>query len=252
MSKILLRKNIVLICSFSVLLSNLLICEGIGANMDIDKSKSVTKVLILGASVGQSWRIDSLAERIKDSSLQYEFIAKFDPDKTDILDQALNRKDNKPDLIILKQCAAYFRSDQEVYDSELVDHYKNLAESWVEKSLNNGVIPILATVVPISEKMPVMVKMKRIVKKYILQKDISPYYRKTRLEGILDYNDWVREYAKQNNLEVLDLEYYVRISDTNRWLNHDFTTDGLHLNKKAYQRLDPILISTVKKAVDNQ
>jgi hypothetical protein len=123
-----------------------------------------------------------------------------------------------------------------------------MADAWVVECRKENVVPILATVVPITEKMPLMIRMKRFVKKYILLKDISPYHRDVRLQGILDYNDWVRNYSRENGLMVLDLEAVLRISDENRWLDPDLKTDGLHLNEKGYRRLDPLLPATVNKA----
>lgn len=235
-------------CMFSI------IALQISCNEHDTKMKRVTaeptqKILLLGASIGNAWNIESLPERMQNYSYEFEFIAKYDPNKTDILEQALNRKANKPDAIIIKQCAAYFRSDVEKYQPDHVQRYKHLADEWVKQCKTNDVVPILATVVPITEKMPFTIKIKRAIKKYILLKNIAPYYRPARLQGILDYNDWVKTYAQQNGLVVLDLESAVRVSEKNRYMAPELTTDGLHLNEKGYKRLDPILFETIKKAI---
>jgi len=225
-------------------------CNGDETKMSQEATIPAKRVLVLGASVGKAWNIEALPKRLQDYAYQYEFIPKYKPDKSDILEQALNRKENKPDVIIIKQCAAYFRRDTQVYQPEHVQRYKQFAEAWVMQCKTQGVEPILATVVPITAELPFKMKLKRLVKKYILQKDIGPGYRSVRLTGILDYNDWVTAYAEKNGLTVLDLEAAVRVSDDNRYLNPDFTTDGLKLKKKGYRRLDPLLPKAIKQTIN--
>ncbi len=225
-------------------------CIGDEIVMEKEESKETERVVLIGASVGNAWNIESLPARLQIDDYIFEFIAKYNPDKSDVIEGILKREENKPSVIIIKQCAAYFRSDLEVYDQELANRYKKLVDVWVKKIGLNNIVPIIATVVPITEKMPFIVNMKRILKKYILLKNIKPYFRSQRLKGILDYNDWVREYAQKNGIIILDLEQAVRVSEENRYLKPELTTDGLHLNEKAYTILDPILMETVRKAVN--
>jgi len=222
-------------------------CDGEESRIKIKNNESVMQVLLLGASVGKAWHFEELPERMKEHKFMTEFIAKYEPDKTDILERVLSREVKKPDVIMIKQCAAYFRSDSKVYDPLPVKQYKQLMENWVSKCRNENVVPVLATVVPITEKSPFTTKIKRLVKKYIMFKRLSPHYRDVRLRGVLEYNDWIKAYALEKQLIVLDLEAAVRISDNNRYLNPDLTTDGLHLNAKAYKRLDVVAMNTFKQ-----
>lgn len=234
-------------CCMALIFSLTIVCSG---NEYRDQKKgegSSMKILLLGASVGNAWNFEDLSIRLKSNAFTSEFIAKYEADKTDILRQALNRKINKPDVIIIKQCAAYFRSNSSEYDPLPVKRYKQLMKEWVDKCLSEGVVPILATVVPITEEMPLKVKIKRLIKEYILFKNVSPYYRDVRLKGILEYNEWVKRYSNEKQLIVLDLEKAVRISEKNRYLNPDLSTDGLHLNEKAYQLLDVAAFNTLQQ-----
>jgi lysophospholipase L1-like esterase len=206
-------------------------------------------VLLLGASVGEAWDFPNLSVRANNYSYKFEFIAKFEPDKSDIVNQVIQRTENKPDVVIIKQCAAYIRSDVDTYDPKHVEEYKQLAQKWVGQLSEKNIVPIIATIVPISEEIPIWNKFKFLVKKYIFSKKIPPFYPRIQLKGIKDYNDWVKTYSEKNGLTFLDLEAPLHISDTHRFLKPELTTDGLHINKKAYQKLDQIVFPTLVKAL---
>jgi lysophospholipase L1-like esterase len=206
-------------------------------------------VLLLGASIGEAWDFPNLPVRTNHSGYKFEFIAKYEPDKSDILNQAIQRTENKPDVVIIKQCATYIRADVDTYDPKHVEEYKQLAQKWVGQLSEKKIVPIMATIVPISEEIPIWNKFKWLVKKYIFSKKIPPFYPNIRLKGISDYNDWVKAYSEKNGLTILDLEVPLHISDTNRFLKPELTTDGLHINKKAYQKLDQIVFPTLAKTL---
>jgi len=202
-------------------------------------------ILLLGASIGKAWDFPGISTRLNDFTHKYEFIAKYEPDKSDILTQAITRKENKPDIIIIKQCAAYFEGYSDTYDPNHIEAYKLLATKWSQQCRKNNIEPILATIVPVTEKLPIWNQIKRLIKKHILRKNITPYYSNIRLKGICDYNDWVRDYSNKNELRMLDLESVLRISNNNRFLKPSLTTDGLHINTKAYKLLDKFVIDSL-------
>jgi lysophospholipase L1-like esterase len=69
-----------------------------------------------------------------------------------------------------------------------------------------------------------------------------------RLREVTSFNDWVRKYASEQKLALLDLEKILRISEVDRRLDADFDGgDGLHLNAKAYPQLDKIVVATLEK-----
>ena len=197
-------------------------------------------VVLLGASVGQAWKIDSLSERLGQNSgansYSFEYVGDYQFDKTQTLRKILQRKQNKPDAILLKECAAYFPGD--------LARYRELMKSWVKECRDAGVIPLPTTVVPVVRQQSVMTRMKDAVK-FVLGKPTSGM----QLERLTQYNDWIRSYAGSENLTVLDLEAALRTSAEDRSLRTDLHSgDGLHLNPKAYQLLDPIVVPALDQA----
>ena len=70
----------------------------------------------------------------------------------------------------------------------------------------------------------------------------------TCMDRMREYNDWIKSYADENNLVVLDLEVPLRSEDPGRYLRDDLTKgDGLHLNANAYQILDNIVYPTLNQ-----
>ena len=196
------------------------------------------RTLLLGASVGKGWNFPQLPERIRKSGYTFEMIDVYSFDKSAAIDEILMRPKRKPrfnktffkgffikapekpDVIIIKECAAYFPGDME--------KYQNLVKKWISQIEAAGIKPILATVVPVTEN--------------------HSQTRPGRLQGVLQYNDWIREYAKEDGLRCLDFEAALRISEKNKALREDLTSgDGLHLNKKAYGILDTLMIEFLKK-----
>lgn len=191
-------------------------------------------IVLLGASVGKAWNITELPIRINKTRYVFEYVGHYQFDKTPALDKLVKRIENKPDAIILKECAAYFPNDVTFEDSKM------LMQKWIKMCKDNNIIPIPATVCPITrlkdEKYKTTSPLKRFVKSFL---NISMM---TCMDRIKEYNDWVKIYAKQNNLIVLDLEAPLIISKEERYLNEALAKpDGLHLNATAYDLLDKIV-----------
>ncbi|MBN2284804.1 MAG: hypothetical protein JXI43_00040 [Tissierellales bacterium] len=179
------------------------------------------EILLLGASIGRSWYIYEYFDFIKSLAV-YRF------DKTKELQEYITDREShkKPDAIILKECAAFIHADSEKFDKEFMN-YQNIYRDMVQTVKRNNIIPITATVCPLA-------------------------YKGEHLENILKFNDWVKQYAENNNLAMLDIEGAVRISQNNRMLRKEISqTDGLHLTREAYESyLNPIMIPVLLKAFD--
>lgn len=197
------------------------------------------RVLLLGASVGKHWQLISINERVSNYDFSFEYIhggSEFNKSKK--LKEILSRTSNKPDAILLKECAAYFPGD--------MDEYRRLMRLWIEECQANDIIPIPTTVVPVTRLHPFKKFLIDIMKRRNPFKYGNPFQSK-RNKSILEYNDWIRFYCKENGLVFLDLEATTRYSKQNRYLREDFSKiDGLHLNKKAYRYLDNMVIRTLK------
>ena len=216
-------------------------------------------IVLLGASVGKAWNIESLPNRITKSSssplppdalrltvvpYRFEYVGKYQFDKTDSLQEILKRKENKPDAIFLKECAAYFPGD--------LPKYQELMKGWVTQCKQAGVIPIPTTVVPMIRDLPLKTRVKDLIK-WVIGRSTQGSIHTSRLTGILQYNDWIKSYPLKEGLVVLDLETPLHVSNEDRSLRLDLHSgDGLHLNEKAYALLDKIVIPTLEKALDKK
>ncbi|MEA2016495.1 MAG: hypothetical protein U9O59_07330 [Actinomycetota bacterium] len=174
------------------------------------------------ASVGSAWNVGDhfpgLDIAVYD---EYQF------DKGNVIRDIL--AGDKPDIMIIKECAAYFPPGDYGTSMEV---YKDLIRDWVNLCRGEEVIPVIATVVPVNPDNP----------------DCS----EEQLESILEFNDWVREYCEYEEISVLDLEAALRISENDRALDPDYDSgDGLHPNDLAYsEELDYILIPALEDAID--
>jgi hypothetical protein len=181
------------------------------------------KIALVCASVGAAWNVSEHFPELDISVYdEYQF------DKSNRIQDILNSE--KPDIMIIKECAAYFPPDSQ--GTSMVA-YQGLIEGWVSLCRNNGVIPVLTTVVPIDPENP-------------------SNSGSSQLDSILDYNDWVKQYCSSENISVLDLESALHISDGDRSLNPVYDSgDGLHPNDLAYtEKLDNILIPALNMALE--
>jgi lysophospholipase L1-like esterase len=142
-------------------------------------------------------------------------------------------RDKTPEIIILKECAAFFPGNEE--------KLKPLVKQWVKMCRENNIVPVLTTVVP-------------VVKSYSLRMFfLSLLHLKVKwpnetFDTLISYNDWIRVYAKEENIEVLDLEAALRTGPDDRYLKSSFAKkDGLHINTLAYKELDKAIFPVLDK-----
>ena len=229
-----------IILSMSVaVLSSVIICDN-----EVYGMKKEKHVVLLGASVGHAWKIEALPDRLNLSgstqAYRFEFVGEYAFDKTEALNKILKRKQNKPDAILIKECAAYFPGD--------LPQYQELVKGWVRECKKSGVVPVLTTVVPVTKATDLKSSLKDFIKPLLGKANTS-----ARLEALLQYNDWIKVYAKQEGLTVLDLEAPLRVSETDRRLRADLHSgDGLHLNAKGYALLDQIVSPALDRAFRNK
>ena len=202
------------------------------ANISISQAGKTTHVVLIGASIGQSWHLAEWPARVKASGFSAESVPAWQFDKSEVLEEVLMRParkfhptrtylrslfqapPRKPNIIILKECSSYFPGDLSIYQRSI--------EDWVSRLQARQIKVILATVVPVTRSRAAQ----------------SP----GKQETLLKYNQWIREFAIQHGLKVLDLEAALRVDDSNRYLRNEFAaTDGSHLNSAAYGVLDETL-----------
>jgi len=222
-------------------------------------------IILLGASVGKAWNIESLPTRVSQSNTsnpsnptnpqssvlypnnlpdalrltvsqyRFEYVGEYQFDKSKTLQQILQRKENKPDAIFIKECAAYFPGD--------LPHYQELMRVWIKQCEEAKVIPIPTTVVSVIRDVSLKTKIKDYIKEFIGKSPST-----LRLTSILEYNNWIKFYAKKEGLVFLDLERPLHTRNEDRSLRIDLHAgDGLHLNEKAYSFLDQIVFPTLDR-----
>jgi hypothetical protein len=191
------------------------------------------RILLIGASVGDAWNIAKLSERTKLAGYTFESVAEYQFDKSQVVEEVV-KSENKPDFVILKECAAYFPGD--------FLRYKQFIQGWVATLRAHHITPILTTVVPVTTPPHFSLSyVKHLVKKVTRNK--IPVDE--RLPYLLEFNDWVRSYAAQEGLVVLDLEAALRNNAQERKLRPDLAgEDGLHLNEQAYRVLDRLVVDS--------
>ena len=193
------------------------------------------RVVLVGASVGRAWDFPSLPKRMGRDDYIFEYKGKFSFDKSSVLDELLNRSEKKPDVIIIKECAAYFPGD--------IEKYKKIIKKQVAKIKSHDIVPILATTVPVTDPPFISMFWLKDKLKMVMPNRLRVKYRQAPVE---EFNNWIIQYADEQKLEVLDLEKALRVSDKDRRLNPEYTRgDGLHLNQQAYAVLDTIIFKVL-------
>lgn len=187
--------------------------------------KSSKQVVLIGASIGNGWKFPELPNRKNISGFELEFIPVFDSfDKTPALEKVF-KKEKTPDVVIIKECSVYFPGQ--------IDAYKSKIMEWTSKLKEKGIKPVLATSVPSGKPDSIAYDLKQMVK--------SVLGKPKKIDQLTEYNNWLRSFASDNNIVVLDFEKALRISDDNRYLNPKYDRgDYTHLNSEAYNVLDDV------------
>ncbi|HTT20466.1 MAG TPA: GDSL-type esterase/lipase family protein [Candidatus Sulfotelmatobacter sp.] len=206
------------------------------ADINMSQAGKVTHIVLIGASIGQSWQLAEWPARVKASGFSAESVPAWQFDKSEVVEEILMRParkfhptrtylkslfqapPRKPEIVILKECSSYFPGDLLTYQRSV--------EGWVSRLEAKRIKVILATVVPVTRSRAAQDRGKQ--------------------ETLLKYNEWAREFASQHGLKVLDLESALRSDDSGKYLREEFAaSDGSHLNSAAYSVLDETLRSAL-------
>jgi hypothetical protein len=193
-------------------------------------------VALVGASIGQDWQLAGWPARVGAQHVSAESFAVWQFDKTPAIDELLLRPKRKfrltrtylaslfappppkADVVILKECSSYFPGD--------AGAQRVAFRAWQERLTESGARVVLATVVPVTQARA--------------RQDAG------KQEALTAFNDWVRAYAAQHDLPVLDLDAALRSDAPGSNLRDEYTSgDGSHLNRAAYAVLDRALLDTL-------
>jgi hypothetical protein len=194
-----------------------------------------THIVLIGASIGQGWDLEEWPGRTGNGNFTAEALAIWQFDKAEAVDEVLIRPrrrfrlgrsylksllqpaPKRPDLVILKECSAYFPGD--------LNRYQARVQEWLKRLKAQQIGVMLATVVPVTKARAAQDSGKQ--------------------QSLLEYNRWVRSYALGSGAPVLDLEEALR-SKPEGYLNERYAAaDGSHLNSAGYAVLDEYLSSVL-------
>lgn len=171
-------------------------------------------IVFVGASVGKSWDLPHFADRTTDKTRFIGYRTLYEFDKTPIIED-LKTDPVKPEMVIIKECAAYFPRDVEPGIRQV--------KEWTMTLQKQNIQPVLATVVPITKA--------RDEKK------------KGRMDSINKFNAAIRQLGKANNVPVMDLQAVLSDGSAGAYLKEEYAAeDGLHLKPETYKtQLDPFM-----------
>jgi hypothetical protein len=174
------------------------------------------RVVFVGASITEAWDFAAYFP-----GYDFRKVICFDWDKTQVWSQVAALS---PDIVVVKECGAYFYTDGGTPLSE----YENCMTQMVASARNIGAVPVLATTLPID----------------VDQGGCT----QAQLNDIITFNNWVRNYCTSNGLKCMD--YYDQIADDDGQLPSNYHDgDGLHPNSAGYDVLSPIVIPTLEGAI---
>ncbi|MCU0230798.1 MAG: SGNH/GDSL hydrolase family protein [Acidobacteria bacterium] len=183
------------------------------------------RVALIGASIARGWQLDGFAARTGRSDVVVEYVGEYGFDKSKSVAALLARgAADRPDVVILKECGAYFPGDQAAYEA--------MIRRWVAELRTAGIRTAVATVAPVAAPSGVIQHLKEFVKAWVLG-------REDQNAAIARYNAWLRAYAAAESLPLLDLEAALSVQSGVCALDPAYDSgDGLHLDPTAYPKLD--------------
>ena len=173
-------------------------------------------VVFVGASITENWDFEHYF-----NGVDFEKVIHYDWDKTQVWDEV---QDHDPDLVVVKECGAYFYTGGGTPLAEFESNVQNM----VSRIRGINAIPILCTTLPVD----------------VGYGDCT----QAQLNDIRTFNDWVRSYCSSQNIVLLD--YYQRLADAQGQLPaayHD--GDGLHPTAAGYDVLSPLVIPALQSAL---
>jgi len=178
--------------------------------------RDVKKYIVLfGASIGHAWDLPELSRRqhVKDYFWGYRGYYEFD--KSSLVKLILDSP-VKPNVVVIKECAAYFPRDTKKAITKLF--------SGVEKLEKKGIEVVLATTVPVTRK----------------RTSENP----DQMKSLNEFNKSLRKEASKKGIRILDLQAALADTSGQRYLADRFAVeDGLHLKKSVYQDvLDKLMV----------
>jgi lysophospholipase L1-like esterase len=192
-----------------------------------DETEPREAIVLIGASYARSWPVDSIAgqqvlNRGIGGNQSFEMLARF---RSDALAA------NPGSIVIWGFINDIFRSEPERMEQTL-DRIKSSFEQMYEQAAAEGVEVILATEVTIREPKGVL----NFLAGFVGQLLNRPSYQAYINDHVLATNAWLKDFAKQRELILLDFQSV--LSDSNGRRRAEYAADdGSHLSESAYRAL---------------
>ncbi|HET9651738.1 MAG TPA: SGNH/GDSL hydrolase family protein, partial [Usitatibacter sp.] len=102
---------------------------------------------------------------------------------------------------------------------------------WVEELRHAAIQPVLVTTAPLAEPAGAVARGRQLVKTMI--------GRGSAMHSIVEFNEWLRQYAAREEIPVFDLEAALRRGPGDRWMKPEYDAgDRVHLNAAGYRAMD--------------
>lgn len=191
-------------------------CDGNGNGNGGSGIGTDTCVVFLGASITEGFNLPG-----RFPEYNFHIVCEYSQDKSSAYDECMSYN---PDIIVIKECGAYFWHDAYGYD--IVQGFMIDA---MEYFTGRGVTVVPATTLPIDV-------------------GTDEYNTEIRRDNIINYNNWLRGYASDHGYTVM--EYFNTIADGDGELPPAYHNgDGLHPNTAGYDVLEPIILPTLGNAL---
>jgi hypothetical protein len=185
-------------------------------------------IVYIEASTVNRWKLDEFPARMRSNQYRFDVLREYSFDKTTPLRSVLEGEPPRPDAVMLQECSTYFPGDPEAY--------RRMFRGWVDALEARGLRPLIATVVPPASSFGWWQDLKDFVKERVLG-------RPGTYGQVVAFNDWLRTFAAEREIPLLDLERVVRVSSDDRHMRNEYNEgDGTHLTPLAYERMDRALL----------
>jgi len=137
------------------------------------------------------------------------------------------------------------RSKRENIDATIARAKKSFME-MVKLAKDNGIVPILATEVTIRAKDSWSENLAGWIGSLLGKKSYQDYVN----QHVMDVNQWLRDYADQQDLLLLDLQPVV--SEENGRRKKEYAVkDGSHISENRYEKLTDFAWGVLSKYFEN-
>lgn len=184
-------------------------------------------MVILGASYAGGWHVDhmdgcNIVNKGIDGNQSFEMSERFE---RDVL--AYN-----PEYVLLWGFINdIFRSESAQLDTSL-ERIKSSFKDMVDTARLHNIEPILGTEVTIRERSGIDNWLTGMVGKIMGKQSYQDYINM----HVRETNDWLREFARNNNLKILDFEKLLSDAEGKRQAQYS-KSDGSHISPLGYDKL---------------